>query len=125
MKKCKRCGNQLAESRTGKFYCRPCNNRAQHERKKRPGYKDRERIQRIKHDYGISLGEYHILLQYCFGCSICHTLDNLVIDHDHKTNKVRGILCHSCNKGLGSFEDSTDRLAAAKDYLLHPPAEIL
>ena len=38
-------------------------------------------------------------------------------DHDHKTLKFRGWLCHSCNRGLGVMNDSVDQLEAAIDYL--------
>ena len=40
-----------------------------------------------------------------------------VIDHCHKTDKFRGWLCHSCNRGLGGFEDNTLRLKRAMTYL--------
>ncbi len=39
------------------------------------------------------------------------------VDHDHITNKVRNLLCGCCNKGLGSFRDSTELLKEAIKYL--------
>ena len=40
-----------------------------------------------------------------------------VIDHDHKTGKLRGLLCHQCNVGIGNFRDSIDRMINAILYL--------
>lgn len=52
-------------------------------------------------------------------CVICGTqTQKLVIDHCHKTNKVRGVLCNECNIGLGKFKDDPILLEFAKIYLL-------
>jgi len=40
-----------------------------------------------------------------------------VIDHDHKTGELRGLLCHQCNVGIGNFKDSIDRMLNAILYL--------
>lgn len=42
---------------------------------------------------------------------------NLVVDHDHKTGKVRKLLCHNCNRALGLFQDNPDVLRKAADYV--------
>ena len=40
-----------------------------------------------------------------------------VMDHDHKTGKYRGYICHTCNRGLGMFQDSIEILNNAIEYL--------
>ena len=58
------------------------------------------------------------MLASTFSCTICGEEDNLVVDHDHKTNKIRGLLCNKCNKGLGLFKDDPDLLEFARIYVL-------
>jgi hypothetical protein len=53
-------------------------------------------------------------------CALCGgppTERGLVIDHCHRSGKVRALLCSSCNKGLGFFRDDPERLTAAITYL--------
>jgi hypothetical protein len=59
------------------------------------------------------------------GCAICgRTPDDapgrwsrLNIDHDHKTGKVRGVLCHGCNSGIGHLQDDPALLRRAAEYV--------
>lgn len=56
-------------------------------------------------------------------CQICSRdlreleLRDIHLDHDHKTGKIRGLLCFNCNAGLGHFKDDISRLKNAIDYL--------
>lgn len=52
-------------------------------------------------------------------CAICgdEFEGEPMVDHDHKTRKVRGLLCHHCNIGLGMFRDSPRNLRRASEYL--------
>lgn len=51
-------------------------------------------------------------------CVICGSTEALVVDHCHKTNTVRGMLCNHCNRGLGHFRDDPELLEFARIYLL-------
>lgn len=56
-------------------------------------------------------------------CAICHVESKaLVIDHNHETGEVRGLLCNTCNLGIGQFHDNAAVLARAAAYVLDPPA---
>lgn len=50
-------------------------------------------------------------------CSICSKKDKLVVDHCHTKNIIRGMLCQTCNRGLGNFYDNTKYLERAILYL--------
>jgi hypothetical protein len=74
--------------------------------------------------YGITLEQYDALLaSQNHRCAICPSnspkaKNGWHVDHDHKTNKVRGILCHHCNTGIGLLGHSSERLKAAATYLM-------
>lgn len=40
-----------------------------------------------------------------------------VVDHDHETNLIRGILCHDCNRALGLVKDNKETLKRMLEYL--------
>lgn len=50
-------------------------------------------------------------------CELCGARDRLHIDHDHITNKVRGVLCSGCNNKLGSIGDNAEFINKALEYL--------
>lgn len=83
-----------------------------------------ERKSKFKKQYGITLEDYNEMLVKQNGtCAICKTdtpncrTKFFAVDHCHTTGKVRGLLCSSCNRGLGLFKDNVCSLLKAIDYL--------
>lgn len=77
-------------------------------------YKNEVRFKR----YGITQKVFNQMFTKQKGrCAICLQEKPLVIDHSHNPNRVRGLLCHSCNKGLGCFYDNPSYLENAKEYV--------
>lgn len=80
------------------------------------------RASQYKRNYGITLREYeNKFISQNGACAICkkHNLNGkrLFVDHDHKTNQVRGLLCHLCNSALGQVKEDFHILNAMYDYL--------
>lgn len=97
---------------------------AERERKYRREHKEELRAWQFKNSYGVSLEQIDkILLGQNHQCPICGEplrdggASGRHIDHDHKTNRIRGILCSRCNLGLGLFRDNSKFLANAAKYL--------
>ena len=87
--------------------------------------KTKTREYKVKKNYGITLDEVHQMFDKQEGkCAICgkhqdELKEILGVDHNHKTNKVRGLLCHKCNRGLGHFNDNIKLLEQAINYLIN------
>lgn len=78
----------------------------------------------LKTQYGISIEDYNRMYDEQQGkCMICNTprvnggKDGLVVDHCHTTGDVRGLLCPSCNTGIGHMKDDVQSLGRAIEYL--------
>jgi len=66
----------------------------------------------LRSKYGITLTQYNEILSLQGGCcAICRkiTTERLLVDHDHATGQIRGLLCKRCNSMLG-FIESVDRI---------------
>ncbi len=88
----------------------------------RPGHKEKFNKYRrgwaYMKKYGITVEEFEsILAKQGYVCAICRKDGKFVVDHDHNTLKVRGVLCGHCNKALGMMFDDTTILANAIEYL--------
>lgn len=77
----------------------------------------------LKREFGIGIEDYERMLDSQSGkCKICgksikENLKRLAVDHCHKTGKVRGLLCSSCNICIGFIEKNSLDISAIKKYL--------
>jgi hypothetical protein len=77
-----------------------------------------DRNWRLKSLYGITGEQWDAMSKEQGGlCAICRAAPIKHTDHDHSTGKVRGLLCHGCNVGLGAFRDDDDLMVRAIAYL--------
>lgn len=79
----------------------------------------------LKRKFGLTLKEYDKLAEkQDYKCAICNTTEvgmpnmgRFVVDHNHDTNEVRGLLCNNCNTMLGFAGDSINTLLEGVKYL--------
>lgn len=127
---CDNCGQLRPRSQFGmlprnRIYpiCRTCINRD-------PEYIKKRVNNYLKSRYNITYEIYEQMLKDCnYQCPICNyehkevpekfarKRGRLAVDHDHTTGKVRGLLCHQCNKAIGLFRESPEVLKKAIVYL--------
>lgn len=113
---CKSCGGTLRY--TAQRRCVACD-KSRSKRRKRS--KLLQKCYQLRRLYGITLEQKEDLLaMQGGGCALCSKLIagyDAVVDHDHATGRVRGILCRSHNTALGQFNDDPAMLRAAAAYL--------
>ena len=106
---CKDCGerksaehyNKNAKEKDGLYYCcKPC-----------------RAIRRRVKTYNLEESKYQEMVKATPNCPICGSEEPLVVDHDHSTGKVRGLICNHCNLVLGHARDSIETLKNAIAYL--------
>lgn len=85
--------------------------------------------QKLKKEYNLTLEQFTNILnsqENC--CAICKIkfIENMkmCVDHNHKENFVRGILCDNCNRGIGLLKDNLQTLYSAVKYLKASPLKI-
>lgn len=114
-KKCRRCDTLFSPKAPSEFYCSDdCKDFA-------------FTSKYLERNYNLTYDEYLEIHKKQQGlCYICKTKGfvmakhhklKLVVDHDHKTGKVRGLLCHNCNRALGLLHDDIEALKRAIEYL--------
>lgn len=102
-------------------YCRKCLLQKNAEQRKTEKGKLANKYRVIKYHYGLSKDEYNKLIVDNPFCPICEKVFNENrrphVDHNHKTNLVRGILCDVCNRGIGYLQEDISSLKNAIRYL--------
>ena len=80
---------------------------------------DKRRTTHLKTKYGITDADYDWLYKGQGGrCGICsEPHKRLVVDHDHNSGRVRGLLCRKCNAAIGQLNDSPALLRRALAWL--------
>lgn len=86
---------------------------------------EKNKNSKLKSKYGITLTDYNLMLSSQNGCcAICNTITPdtksnkfFYVDHNHLTNKVRGLLCYHCNIAIGMLRDNINVALKLVEYL--------
>ena len=101
--------------------CKTCQNAYEQKVRCTPKSKKYEKVKALRRKYNMTLDDHllmYVLQNGC--CKICKqptAYNKICVDHDHKTNKVRGLLCTHCNTLLGMAKDNLQILVNAIEYL--------
>lgn len=126
MKKCLGCSVEKEDDnfymqKSGHLYpyCKPCNTTKSREWKR--NNKEKHYLNKLKEKFKMTPEQHKTLLDSHFNrCGICGKQESsrrLSVDHCHKTNVVRGILCRRCNLGISYFDDDINLFKSAMTYL--------
>lgn len=123
---CASCGQEkpLGQYRGTAKRCKPCVTAEGRKKRSQPSARRAARDAMYRRQYGITLAEYERLARrQRWRCAVCERKayprgSRLVVDHNHATGEVRGLLCQPCNSALGLMGEKAERLVAAAKYLL-------
>lgn len=94
--------------------CKPCSNKLG----RTTGAGAKEKYQ-VNKRYNKSREDYTLHMKSSKVCQICGRDDKkLCYDHDHRTDKFRGVLCRGCNASIGQLGDTADTVGMAYRYLI-------
>ena len=104
------------------IYCKECKSKRNKKSYNLQANWENKKDYKLKTRYGISLAEYDEILKNQGGvCALCKRPpqnNELAVDHNHTTNKVRGLLCQHCNRFVVGFIEASDGyLNRLLDYL--------
>jgi hypothetical protein len=101
--------------------CKSCQALKSAEYRSRGGYKERVRNNYLWDTHKLTTEEYNLLLAYQENvCQICKSSEKngtYHVDHCHRTGDIRGILCGSCNRGIGYLQDNLQIARSSVEYL--------
>jgi hypothetical protein len=121
---CKACANDRSRRYREANRDKISEQRKQYREENKEDHLHKKWVRSLRSQYGITESEYLDILSSQNGaCAICGTSESnstkrFAVDHNHDTGEVRGVLCSSCNLGLGNLGDSPERLLSAFRYLL-------
>lgn len=105
--------------------CKPCRKalgKATYESRKQrdpEGLRRKSRNVHLRAQYGMTVNQFDAMTAQQRGrCAACGKQTKLVLDHDHETGDIRGLICNPCNLALGFAEDSIKRLRELTVYLV-------
>lgn len=109
--------------RGSKWYAKNKEDKLRKNKQWRENNKSKYREINLKSRFGLTSQEYDkLLLSQNNSCAICNKNQDefsyfLVVDHCHKTGKIRGLLCKKCNLGIGHLNDNIQILQNSIEYL--------
>ena len=126
---CRYCGELFITEKIGGWVCKLCRNKRKAECQSRlnrdPERKRKNQDLKYRQAYGIGLDDVEALIARAGGvCEICRVRPEpdslgrtLHIDHCHKSGRIRGVLCFSCNTSLGKLKEDPEIVRALLNYL--------
>jgi hypothetical protein len=114
---CRKCSKKLSKAINGTEEAK------QKRHQKYENNKERCKNNKLRRKFGITYEQYkRLLLKQNNGCAICGRTPEengkcLAVDHCHKTNEIRSLLCSSCNLCIGFIEKNNIPINKIINYL--------